>query len=129
VHVILIDGEDDDVFGENVDLQMGSVGDHKRSPATDLFRPPADLALFISVFQYLGKEETVEKVYLALSLLLCPLHEHGAIKVDDFVVEPLTRCQQKQLLLRDFIPVAIRAEMWILDLAIDLYECSVVATT
>jgi hypothetical protein len=93
VHVILIDGEDDDVFGENVDLQMGSVGDHKRSPATDLFRPPADLALFISVFQYLGKEETVEKVYLALSLLLCPLHKHRAVKVDDFVIKPLTRCK------------------------------------
>lgn len=60
--------------------------DHKTHRRTNLFRPPADFALFVAILRDFGEKETIEEMYLALALCLCPRHEHGTVKVDDFVV-------------------------------------------
>lgn len=83
---------------------------------THLFRPPADPTLFISILGHLGKKETVEKVNFALALFRRSFHEQCAVKVDDFVVEPLSRSQQLKLLQADFLSVALGLESGVLEL-------------
>lgn len=99
----------------SLDMLSGANGHVKHF--THLFRPPADSTLFISIFRHLGEEETVEEVNFALSLFRCSFHEQCAVKVDDFVIEPLFRTQQLELLRADFFPVALGLKSGVFELS------------
>jgi hypothetical protein len=94
VHVILIDGEDDDILCKDVNLpkqrDSNQLNFHthrqRRKAKTHLLGPPANLTLLIPIFRHLAEEETIEKMNLSLALFLCSFHQQGAVEVDDFIV-------------------------------------------